>query len=508
MKKLIPLLLLIVLVFTAGCDMADGPITISGSGRALAISSFDASPSTVSAGEIATLSWNVSGASTVSIDQGIGNVALTGRRDVMPSATTVYTLTATNAAGMSATATAQVMVSGTPSPSAGQPVVISFTASPSGITAGSPATLSWNVSNATSVSIAPGVGTFASSGTTIVAPAVTTTYTLTATNAAGSTTAMAQVTVSGAAPSPFGGLPVVSSFMASPPIIPAGGDTTLSWNVSNAASVSIAPGVGAVDLVGTALVSPAASTDYTLTATNAAGVYYMTIPVLVTGVAPPAGEPDLIIEDISRADDKISYVIKNQGGVAAGASTSTLRVDGAVAANDSVAALAPGESRTETFTGYAYACTLPADTVEVRADTGGAVTEGSEANNSYSESWSCLVVFIPLLQPDLVIEDVWRVSEITGEIIHYRIKNNGGAEAGLTTTALYKYPCPHPCLVPVATDVVLPLAAGASREEKFAGYNYSGVGPPFGGVKVEADFGKDRAESDETNNTFIKDDPF
>ena len=112
MKKLIPLLLLLVLVFTAGCDLTGGPLTISGSGRAPAINSFDTSPSTLSAGGIATLSWNVSGASTVSIDQGIGNVALTGRRDVMPSATTVYTLTATSATGMSVTATAQVMVSG------------------------------------------------------------------------------------------------------------------------------------------------------------------------------------------------------------------------------------------------------------------------------------------------------------------------------------------------------------------------------------------------------------
>jgi hypothetical protein len=284
MKKLIPLVLLIVMVFTAGCDLASGPVTISTSGQQPAINSFDASPESISAGESSTLSWSVSGASTVSIDQGIGNVALTGRRAVMPSATTVYTLTATNAAGKSTTATAQVMVSGAPSSSAGLPVVNSFTASPSGITVGSPATLSWNVSNATSVTINPGVGTFASSRTTIVLPSVNTTYTLTATNAAGSTTATAQVTVSGAGPSPSAGQPVVNYFTATPDIIASGDSTTLSWDVSNATSVTIDPGVGAVDLVGTAVVSPPASTNYTLTATNAAWVYYRTIPVLVTGM--------------------------------------------------------------------------------------------------------------------------------------------------------------------------------------------------------------------------------
>jgi hypothetical protein len=501
MKKLIPLVLLIVLVFTAGCDLASGPITISGSGRAPAINSFDASPSTVSAGEIATLSWNVSGASTVSIDQGIGNVALTGRRDVMPSTTTVYTLTATSATGMSVTATAQVIVSGAPSSSAGLPVVNSFTASPSATTAGSPVTLSWNVSNATSVSIAPGVGAFASSGTTIVSPSVTTTYILTATNTVGNATATAQVTVSGAALPP--GMPVVNYFTATPDIIPAGSSTTLSWDVSDATSVTIDPGVGAVDLVGTAVVSPVANTEYTLTATNASWVYYMTIPVLVTGAAPPAGEPDLIIEDVSRSGDKISYTIKNQGGVTAGASTSTLLVDGAVVANDSVAALAPGESRTETFTGYSYACTLPSDTVEVRADTGSAVVEGSEANNSNSVSWSCLMLTLKF--PDLIIEDVWVVPEITGDKIHYRIKNKGDVEAPATTTALFKYPCLYPCS-PIATDSVLPLAAGASREEKFASYNFVDTGA-YCSVKVEADIGTSILEKDEGNNSMSKDCP-
>jgi len=419
----------------------------------------------------------------------------------MPSATTVYTLTATSAAGMSTTATAQVMVSGAPSPSAGLPVVNFFTASPSGIIIGSPATLSWNVSNATSVSIAPGVGTFASSGTTIVAPAVSTTYILTATNAAGSATAMTQVTVSGA-PSPYAGLPVVNYFTATPNIIAAGSSTTLSWDVSDATSVDIQPGVGSVGLVGTALVSPASNTDYTLTAVNAAGLYYMTIPVLVTGALPPAGEPDLIIEDISHSGDKVSYKIKNQGGVAAGASTSTLLVDGAVVANDSVASLASGESRTETFTSYAYGCTLPGDSAEVRADTGGAVTEGSEANNSYSESWSCMLIVGPLLtlKPDLVIEDIWLVSEITGDKIYYKIKNNGVVASGATTSALRIYPCIMPCL-PVANDSVASLAAGESRTEKFAAYNYTGIGSS---VAVKADEDGAITESDETNNSLSK----
>ena len=101
MKKLLFSLLLI-FVMVAGCvQVTDNPPPT--------IDSFYASPGSITSGGSSTLSWSVSGATAVSIDQGIGNVALTGTRVVSPSATTTYTLTATNDAG-TVTATAQVMV--------------------------------------------------------------------------------------------------------------------------------------------------------------------------------------------------------------------------------------------------------------------------------------------------------------------------------------------------------------------------------------------------------------
>jgi hypothetical protein len=98
---------------------------------------------------------------------------------------------------------------------------------------------------------------------------------------------MAQIAVSGT-PSPSAGMPAVSYFTADPPIISAGSFTTLSWSVSNATSVTIDPGVGTVGSIGTAIVSPATSTNYTLTAANASGWYSLTIGVLVTAAPPPA----------------------------------------------------------------------------------------------------------------------------------------------------------------------------------------------------------------------------
>jgi len=199
-KVLFPLclVLLLAVALTPGCTLLTRQLPV--------VNSFDANPPSISAGGSSTLTWNISGAASVIIDQGVGNVALTGSRAVAPSATTTYTLTATNASG-SITATCQVMVAGTPSapaaaPTTSLPIVNSFIANPPGITAGNSSALSWNVSNATSVTIDQGVGTFAATGTTIVSPAATTMYTLTASNAAGSTTSMAQVVVSSDAYTP------------------------------------------------------------------------------------------------------------------------------------------------------------------------------------------------------------------------------------------------------------------------------------------------------------------
>lgn len=280
MKKLIPLLSLAVLLI-AGCT--GGPITIGG--QMPVINSFNASPVSISAGESASLTWTVSGATSVSIDQGIGNVALSGTRAVAPTTTTVYTLTASSPIG-SVTATTQVIVTGvTPPPPTGLPVINYFTATPNNITLGSSVTLSWNVTNATTVSIDNGVGNVAASGSSIILPVATTTFTLTASNAAGSVTANTAVIVSGVSPPPSG-LPIINYFTASPPIIPSGSSATLSWDVSYATSVTIDNGIGTVASSGSMPVSPVSTITYTLTATNAYGWRSQTVPILVTGGGP------------------------------------------------------------------------------------------------------------------------------------------------------------------------------------------------------------------------------
>lgn len=60
------------------------------------ITSFSVNPYSIDYGNIAELEWVVSNAESVSIDNGIGYVSLTGNRAVSPTITTTYTLTARN----------------------------------------------------------------------------------------------------------------------------------------------------------------------------------------------------------------------------------------------------------------------------------------------------------------------------------------------------------------------------------------------------------------------------
>jgi hypothetical protein len=84
-----------------------------------------------------------------------------------------------------------------PSPAVTPPAIVAFSASPAQMKAGESATLLWNVTGATSVTIDQGIGTVAAAGTKAVSPTKTTTYTLTATNSTGTTTQPVTLTISG-----------------------------------------------------------------------------------------------------------------------------------------------------------------------------------------------------------------------------------------------------------------------------------------------------------------------
>ena len=225
---------------------------------------FDATPSSITAGQSSQLTWIVQGATTVSINNGIGNVAATGSTTVTPAATTTYTLTAV---GPSGNVTATTTVTVTPGGGGvGNPQIIRFEGSPLSIQPGQQSTLSWTTTGATQVSIS-GMGSVVLNGSMTVSPAQTTTYTLSATSSDGKTvTAPITITVAS------GTVPQVVVFVATPSTIDAGSSTKLCWQVTGATAISITPGVGTnLNANDCATVSPTATTTYTLTATNATG---------------------------------------------------------------------------------------------------------------------------------------------------------------------------------------------------------------------------------------------
>jgi len=100
--------------------------------------------------------------------------------------------------------------------------------------------------------------------------------------------------INGCSPAPSA--PVITLFSADPQVIDSGATSTLSWEVSNATTVTISPGGGSVALIGTFVVSPEETTIYTLIASNAAGNVTANVNVTVSSALQKA--IDVVVKEI------------------------------------------------------------------------------------------------------------------------------------------------------------------------------------------------------------------
>lgn len=112
----------------------------------IAIAFFRAEPAEIEAGGVATLSWEVSGTMTATIDQGIGQVPAAGEVDVRPTQTTTYTL----AAG-TRRATATIAVKDAPIP--GHATIARFEASDYNVPVYQKVEVSWLVLEAKTITL-------------------------------------------------------------------------------------------------------------------------------------------------------------------------------------------------------------------------------------------------------------------------------------------------------------------------------------------------------------------
>jgi len=295
--------------------------------------------------------------------------------------------------------------------------------------------------------------------------------------------------------------PVINSFNASPAGITAGSSSTLSWDVGNAIAVTIDNGVGSVGLTGTRVVSPAVDTTYTLTAANTA--YFSQATVTITVAAAAATKPDLIIEDIWKSGDRIYYRIKNQGPAAAPGTVTRLTIDGAVKSTDSAPALAGGAASTQSFTGYAYACTGVSDSVVVTADSTNVANESNGSNNSMTSTFSCLVlgpVMPPLvaLKPDLKITDIACVpGPFAGYQVKVTVKNIGSLNSTGFDIKLYRDGSYKDTI-----NVLGGIVAGGQATFTFPTYSHICALGTHSTMRAVVDTAGVIGESDETNNSY------
>ncbi len=242
-------------------------ITVVPRPEAPVCNSFTANPATITRGGNSTLSWNTTNVTAVTINNGVGAVAVYGSTSVSPIDTVTYTLTATGANNQQVSCPVTVTVSNPPEDT--KPVCESFTASPNSLpNGGGNTTLTWNTSRATNVSISPNIGAVATDGQRLVSVTNSTTYTLTARDADNdSDTCTAQVTVAPVNP------PVITcsanvNFTASPTSIREGQSTNLAWNTNGITSVRFDNGISTTGLSGSVSVNPTSDRTYTLTASN------------------------------------------------------------------------------------------------------------------------------------------------------------------------------------------------------------------------------------------------
>lgn len=306
--------------------------------------------------------------------------------------------------------------SGTPAPT--PPVINSFNAAPANITAGSTSTLSWDVANATAVTIDHSVGSVGLTGTRVVSPAVDTTYTLTAANTAYFGQATAKVTVAAAAASKPD-LIIEDIWKVGDKIYYRIKNQGTAAAVATVTKLSIDGVVKSTDTVPALAVGAASTESFTSYAYSCTGASdSVVVTADSTNVAlesngannsmtksfsclsfVPLGpmlvlKPDLTITQISYGPapaNTIKFTVKNEGSLNTGAFDVKLYVNGAVKDTVHIAGgLVAGSQATFTFPAYHHFCILGFHyTMKVVADSGAAITESDETNNSRTEVWGC-----------------------------------------------------------------------------------------------------------------------
>ena len=251
----------------------------------------DADPQAILQGESTILAWSSEHADSCVIEPDIGSVDMNGSMVVAPKESTVYTITATGSGG---TITKDVLVTVLHLPS------VELSVNPDSILQTESAMLSWTTTHAESVEINQGIGMVPVNGSLSISPTETTTYTLIATGPGGSISVQETLAVIN--------IPQIG-LVVSETEIEYGESLTLTWSAEGYDTVFIKDSAIVSEELpsGSRVVTPAYTTTYSLSATNADGPIFLSAVVKVHGHLPepqPEGSfgkqyEDLVPQDAS-----------------------------------------------------------------------------------------------------------------------------------------------------------------------------------------------------------------
>ena len=258
----------------------------TGSPTAPVITSFTANPGSIQSGQSSTLSWSVTGATTLSISPGVGTVTGTSTT-VSPIGTTMYTLTALNAGG-SVTMQTTVTVTSTP------PVSVTISPTTASVQTGATKQFSATVANAgnNTVNWTATGGTVSSSGL-FTAGNTAGTFTVTATSAQDNTKSdSATVTITTAAP---------VSVVVSPtnPTVFTNGTQQFTATVTNAANTAVTWTATGGTVSSTGLYTAGTTTgSFSVTATSVQDTTKSGTTSITISTAPaPGSHPRIILDE-------------------------------------------------------------------------------------------------------------------------------------------------------------------------------------------------------------------
>ena len=227
--------------------------------------SLTASSNRIEAGQSVELDWSIPGQGPLRLEPGGLRMPREGRLIVKPLATTTYQM---SEEGLSGPPLAQVLITVTPPPVM-VPEVCNFEPSATAVLPGEPVVLRWECNGASKVRLEPGGLELDGKSEVTVTPLESTRYTLSVYNQLGGASKSVEVKV---LDTPVKGAPAATcSFDADKKFCYPGDAVELRWDCAGNAKVRLYPGGLELDGKGSVTITPAATTVYTLSVSNAAG---------------------------------------------------------------------------------------------------------------------------------------------------------------------------------------------------------------------------------------------